>query len=149
MEFTIGFLLGVGVCVFVSSLGLDRDRALYPTMAIVVASYYALFGALSGSGEVVLHELPGIAAFVVIAAIGFRFNLWFAVGALAGHGVYDGLHGHLIANPGVPDWWAGFCGTFDVVAALWLAGALLTSRVAARPEHLPGCVTADRGLAAP
>lgn len=136
MEYQIGALLALGVCLFVSVLGLDRDRALYPTMAIVVASYNALFALTGNTPGVLLHELPAIAVFVLLAAVGFRVNLWYAVAALAGHGVFDGFHGQLFANPGVPAWWPGFCLAFDVVAGIWLAGALLCSRVAARPLHL-------------
>lgn len=135
MEYQIGALLALGVCLFVTLLGLDRDRAVYPAMAIVVASYNGLFALTGNTPDVLLHELPGIAAFVLLAAVGFRINLWYAVAALAGHGVFDGFHGQLIANPGVPEWWPGFCLSFDVVAAIWLAGALLGSRVAARPVH--------------
>lgn len=134
MEYVIGSLLAVGVCGFVTLLGLDRDRALYPAMAIVVASYNGLFAVISGSTGVLFHELPSIAVFVLMASIGFRINLWYAVGALALHGLFDGFHGQLIANPGVPAGWPGFCLAFDVVAAIWLAGTLLCSRVEAKPR---------------
>lgn len=33
-------------------------------------------------------------------------------------------HGHLVANPGVPRWWPGFCLAFDVVVAAILAWLL-------------------------
>jgi hypothetical protein len=36
--------------------GFDRDRALYPTVLIVIASYYVLFAAMSGSVQTVLLE---------------------------------------------------------------------------------------------
>ena len=34
----------------------DRDRALYPTVVIVIASYYVLFAAMSGSVHTVLLD---------------------------------------------------------------------------------------------
>ena len=34
--------------------------------------------------------------------------------ALAGHGVFDALHGHLLENSGVPVWWPAFCLAFDL-----------------------------------
>ena len=37
-------------------------------------------------------------------------------------------HAHVIANPGVPAWWPGFCMAFDVVAGGLLAVLLLTRR---------------------
>src|SRR3954451_17710678 len=75
-----------------------------------------------------------------MAILGFKLNLWFAVAALAGHGVFDFVHAHLISNPGVPAWWPGFCLTYDVAAAAYLAWILRT-RLAARrfnAENLEG-----------
>src|SRR6185437_8824734 len=43
MEYLIGIGLAVVVCVFAMLAGFDRDRVLYPTLVIVVASYYVLF----------------------------------------------------------------------------------------------------------
>ena len=42
MGYGIGSLLSVVVSVFARSVGLDRDRAFYPTVLIVVASYYVV-----------------------------------------------------------------------------------------------------------
>ena len=39
MGYGIGSLLSVVVAVFARSVGLDRDRAFYTTVVIVVASY--------------------------------------------------------------------------------------------------------------
>ena len=47
MPYTIGIVLSVGVALFASYVGFDRDRAFYPTVVIVVASYYVLFAAMS------------------------------------------------------------------------------------------------------
>ena len=47
------------------------------------------------------------------------------VAALAGHGLFDFVHGHLIANPGVPVWWPSFCAGFDLMAGACM-GWLLT-----------------------
>jgi hypothetical protein len=38
----IGALLAFAVGLFATGLGLDRDRAFYPVVTIVIASYYAL-----------------------------------------------------------------------------------------------------------
>ena len=43
--------------------------------------------------------------------------LWIVAAALAGHGVFDAVHGALVTNPGVPVWWPAFCLAFDVTAA--------------------------------
>jgi hypothetical protein len=71
----------------------DRDRALYPVLAIVIASYYGLF-AITG-------------------------------------GIFDFIHANLIPNPGVPAWWLGFCLTYDIATAGYLA-SILRSRLEAR-----------------
>jgi hypothetical protein len=62
-----------------------------------------------------------MAGFVAVAVIGFKKSEWLVVAALAGHGIFDAVHGTLIANPGVPVWWPAFCLSYDVAAAAWLA----------------------------
>jgi hypothetical protein len=42
--------------------------------------------------------------------------------------VFDSIHGHVIANPGVPLWWPAFCFTFDVTMAAVMAVLLLSAR---------------------
>ena len=49
MPYVIGIVLSGGVAVFARYVGFDRDRAFYPTVMIVIASYYVLFAAMSGS----------------------------------------------------------------------------------------------------
>lgn len=128
MEYLVGSALALGVCVFAALVGLDRGRAFFPTVAIVVASYYALFAVMGGSVETLMLEMIAIASFVLLAVLGLRISLWYAAAALAAHGVFDWFHGGLIANPGVPEWWPAFCMTFDIVAGAWLAIMLSVSR---------------------
>lgn len=132
MEFLIGVVLALAIGAFATIVGLDRDRAFYPTVMIVIALMYGLFAAIGGSTAGLVPELAGITLFVVLAVIAFRRNLWFAVAALALHGVFDWFHAGLIANPGVPGWWPGFCMAYDVVAAAYLA-VLIAVRANARP----------------
>ena len=54
MPYVVGIVLSLGVAWFARSVGLDRDRAFYPTVLIVIAWYYVLFAAMSGSVETVL-----------------------------------------------------------------------------------------------
>jgi hypothetical protein len=111
--------LGVGA--FATIVGLDRDRAFYPTVLIVIAAYYILFAVMAGVPATVTIEAAIFAAFACAAVIGFRIKLWLVVAALAGHGVFDMFHGHALANPGVPVWWPEFCMAYDVAAAGYLA----------------------------
>lgn len=121
MAYLIGVALALVVYLFANRVGLDRDRAFYPTVLVVVALYYDLFAVMGGSNEALLAELVGTAVFVVFVVLGFRRNLWFAVAGLAGHGLFDLVHPHLITNPGVPAWWPAFCLAYDVTAAAGLA----------------------------
>ena len=104
-----------------TAIGFDRERSFYPTVLMVIALLYALFAIMAGSTHALLLELLPIALFVFAAVTGFKKRLWWVVAGLIGHGLFDFLHGHFISNPGVPAWWPGFCGTYDVVAGAYLA----------------------------
>lgn len=132
MPYFVGVALALGLVVFARAARFDRDRAFYPTVLIVVAAYYPLFGAMSDSPVAVLVESLVTVAFAVVAVTGFRTSLWVVVAGLAGHGVFDALHGHLVPNPGVPRWWPAFCLVFDVAAAAGLAWFLRRGAPAAR-----------------
>lgn len=129
MSLLVGASLALGVGLFATWVGLDRDRAFYPTVMIIIASYYVLFSVMGGSHGL-LTECAVLAAFLLASIAGFKGTLWLVVAALAGHGLLDLVHPQLIANPGVPDWWPDFCLAYDLVAAGYLAALLLRSRAA-------------------
>lgn len=131
VAYPVGLGLSLAVAVFARYVGFDRDRAFYPTVVIVVALYYVLFAAMSGSMHAILMECIVMAAFVAAAVVGFRSSPWVVVAALAGHGIFDGLHGHVLTNPGVPVWWPAFCMSYDIGAAAWLAWLLRRGPLAA------------------
>lgn len=124
MAYLVGAFLALAVSLFATVVGFDRHRAFYPTVLIVIASYYALFAVQGGSTHALIMECAFIAAFMLASVLGFKLNLWLVVAALVAHGVFDFLHGQLISNPGVPTWWPMFCLTYDVVAAAYLATLL-------------------------
>jgi hypothetical protein len=136
MAWLIGGILALGVGLFATVVGLDRDRGFYPTVMLVIAALYALFAVLGGSTSALVLESMAGAAFVAAAVIGFRGSLWVVALALAAHGVFDLVHGEVIANPGVPAYWPAFCGTYDLVAAGYLAALLTTGRLGARGPRL-------------
>ena len=124
MPYVVGIVLSLSVALFARAVGFDRDRAFYPTVLIVVASYYVLFAAMSGSIHTVLMESIVMAVFAIAAVVGFKSSGWIVVGGLAGHGVFDAFHGHVLENSGVPVWWPAFCLAYDVGAAGILAWLL-------------------------
>ena len=122
-------LLAVSVGLFATAVGLDRDRAFYPVVTILIASYYVLFAAMADSTHaLVLELLPG-AVFLVVSVIGFTWSLWVVVVALMAHGIFDLVHDADISNPGVPSWWPAFCLGYDVTAAAYLAWMLKSERI--------------------
>ena len=138
LPYVVGIVLSIAVAVFARQVGFDRDRAFYPTVLIVIASYYVLFAAMSGSIQTVALESAVMTVFVIAAVAGFKGNAWIVVGGLAAHGVQDAVHGYIVANAGVPAWWPAWCLAYDVGAAAalgWLLGrGDLPSTAAAIPE---------------
>jgi hypothetical protein len=133
MPYVIGIVLSVGVAVLARVVGFDRDRAFYPTVMIVIAAYYVLFAAMSGSVETVVIESVVMTLFAAAAVVGFKSSAWVVVVALAGHGVFDAVHGYVIDNPGVPAWWPAWCLAYDVGAAACLAWLLRRGLVPTDP----------------
>lgn len=133
MDMLIGLGLALAVSLLASWIGFDRDRAFYPVVMVVIASYYALFAVMAAAPQALLAETVAMTAFTLIAVAGFRSNLWWVVAALAAHGVFDFFHARLIVNPGVPAWWPTFCLAYDAVAAGFLAWLLRRGRPPARP----------------
>ena len=131
MPLVVGAVLALAVGLTCTAVGLDRDRAFYPTVGMVVASYYALFAVMGQSMQALLAEGLLGAVFIAASLFGFRTSLWVVVAALAGHGVFDLGHARIVSNPGMPIWWPGFCSAYDVTAAAYLAGLLKANRVRA------------------
>ena len=92
LPYVVGIVLSIGVALFARAVGFDRDRAFYPAVLIVVASYYVLFAAMSGSMQTVVMESVVMTLFVIAAVAGFKGSTWIIVGALAAHGVQDAVH---------------------------------------------------------
>lgn len=113
MEYFVGIVIALTVSLSATFIGFDRDRAFYPTILVVIASYYGLFAVMGGSVKALLIESIFMAAFLGAAILGFKRNLWFIVGALFAHGVFDFLHSHITHNPGIPEWWPMFCLSYD------------------------------------
>ena len=131
MQYLIGLILSLAVAGLATVIGLDRERAFYPTVMIVIGSYYVLFAAMGASRGTLMIEIAIASAFLLVAVLGFMENLWLVVTALIGHGIFDFIHHFFIANPGVPHWWPGFCLAFDA-----LLGGFLAVRLIRHPERV-------------
>ena len=128
MPTLVGFGLALVVVAALGRIvGLDRDRAFYPVVLIVIASYYVLF-AVMAAGHGLLIELVMFALFAVAAILGFRISLWIVAAGLAMHGLFDFTRHWFLAGRGVPEWWPAFCLAFDLLAALGLAAILLLEK---------------------
>lgn len=127
MALSIGLALGIGTCVFATAIGFDRDRAYYPTVMVVIAFIYTLFASMNGDTGTVLIESSVGVVFATVAVLGFKSHMWLVAAALVSHGLFDVVHGQLIANAGVPQWWPAFCASFDIAAGAYMAWRLRTS----------------------
>ena len=127
----VGVFSAVAIGLFATVVGLDRDRAFYPTVMIVIALLYALFAVMGSSTQALVLELLVGAVFMVAAVSGFKSSLWIVVVALAAHGAMDLVHGRFISNPGVPAWWPPFCSAYDITAAAYLAWLIKSGRIRA------------------
>lgn len=131
MEILIGVLLALAVCAAATWVGFDRDRAFYPVILVVIASYYGLFAIMAGSNEALWVDVAIMVGFVAVAVTGFRVSLWIAAAGLLAHGLMDAVHHQIVDNPGVPGWWPMMCLGFDMAAAGYLGARLLRERKAA------------------
>jgi hypothetical protein len=135
--FGIGLALAIGA--FATFTRFDRERSFYPTILMVIASYYVLFAIMGAEPWVIAWEAAGLILFGAAAVIGFKQNLWIVVAALCSHGGLDAVHEKVLANPGTPGWWPGFCIAFDLTAAIYLAARLLNHTRRLKPnDSFPG-----------
>jgi hypothetical protein len=144
----MAILIGIGAALAVGAFGtitgLDRERGFYPTILVVVASYYVLFAVMAGSLSALGPELLIFALFAALAAWGFRRDLRIVVAGLVLHAVMDSFHGGIVSNPGVPSWWPAWCAAYDFAAPAYLAVLIWRRRVASRPvSRVPDRLTSQ------
>ena len=124
MPFVIGIVVAVMVALAALSFGFARDRSFFPTVLIVIASYYVVFAVIDGAPRVIALEMLVAGVFIGLALWGFKRSLWLVAAGLLAHGVFDVFHGFLIPDRGVPLWWPAFCLSCDVAIAALLAWLL-------------------------
>lgn len=114
----------------------DQDRSFFPTILIVIATYYVLFAFMSS--EAIVEEIV-VASVFTIAAIAGGIVWPVLVGmAIFLHGVFDFLRPAVISNSGVPAWWPAFCGSVDILLGAWVIGLSLkrTTEIAPLPPEV-------------
>src|SRR5690349_554135 len=121
MQYIVGIALAVAVIAFGRLAGFDRDRAFYPTVLIITASYYVLFAVMGASRQTLIIEMVFAGGFLLAAVFGFKSSFWFVAIGMIAHGLFDLVRYSFIDNPGVPRWWPGFCMAIDVVLGAVLA----------------------------
>lgn len=119
-EYVVGLALAAAVAAIATATGMARERSFYSTALIVIASYYVLFAVMGGSTRALALETAVAAAFALAAVLGFKRNMWLVAAGIAAHGLFDFVHHLLIANPGMPSFWPGFCGSVDVALGDWM-----------------------------
>jgi len=120
IAFITGVVLAVALIIFGKLTGYEKDRSFFPTLLIVIASYYLLFAILDGSVSTLLIEIA-VAAFFIVLAIWGSYRFPVIVGAaIALHGIFDFMYGYFYVNNGVPVWWPAFCAGIDIPFGLWV-----------------------------
>jgi hypothetical protein len=76
MPHAIGGVLALLTGLFLRSVDFDRDRAVYPTVVIVIASYYVLFAVMGGSVRALSIESAVTLGFALVAVLRFAGNPW-------------------------------------------------------------------------
>jgi hypothetical protein len=124
MEYLIGVILGLMTFAHAKVVGFDRDRAFYPTILIIIASYYVLFAAMGGSTGTIIIEAILMMFFAALAIAGFKRSMLLVAVGLVAHGLFDFIHSSVVTNPGVSEWWPGFCLAYDLVLAALIASTI-------------------------
>jgi hypothetical protein len=69
MEYLIGVILTLAVAASAFVVGFDRERAFYPTVLIVIASYYALFAVMGASTRTLIIALQAFSYCLPFSAL--------------------------------------------------------------------------------
>lgn len=110
---------------------LEKAQLPYPLLLASFSVYYFVF-ALYASDFAALYKEIGISLlFMLIVFLAIKSNKKIsssivALGCIA-HGIYDIYHNTLFINNGVPEWWAEFCGSIDLILGVYLIFFVITA----------------------
>lgn len=127
LPFISGLILSGAIIAFAHWMRFDRERSFYPTVLIVIASYYLLFAVIGNATFITLVAETLLASlFLGLAAFGaFRSMAWVGLGLIL-HGLLDSIHPAILQNPGVPAWWPAFCAAVDLSLGVWVVWLVST-----------------------
>jgi len=125
----VGVLLAAGIAALAKFTRFDEDRSFYPTVLVIIASYYLLFAVIDGSSHALVWELVIAVAFSTAALIGALFSPTLVGIGILTHGLFGLVHDVIIQNPGVPAWWPSFCGSLDAMLGLWVINTTRSQRI--------------------
>ncbi len=125
----IGSSLGVAIFLLARMTGFASDRSFYPTVMVIIASYYVLFATMAANHAGLVEELVVAITFSAPALAGYYRGARIAAATIFAHGIYDPAHGGLGAGHGAPEWWPVFYAAIDIVlGCLVLYGARTNAR---------------------
>ena len=114
------------LAIFAKVTRFDQDKSFYPTVLIVIASYYILFAFIYGEG--VITEVIVATIFLLAALVGALYlPIITGIGIIV-HGVFDLIYPIVINNGGVPSWWPAFCAGVDITLGAWVICLALKER---------------------
>jgi hypothetical protein len=137
MAIFVGILLALGISLFATISGFDREKGFYPLVLAVSASYYDLFAIMGEARQAFILDSLALILFIVAAYLGFKRNPKIVAIALVIHGAFDLAHSRIVVSPEVPVWWSLFCMSYDFAAALYLSLLLQRRAIAAKSHAVP------------
>lgn len=120
VESFAGLVAGIAIVFAIAIMGLARDRGIYPTILMAIATYYVIFAVDVGDTSAILFNGVVAAIFALVAMYGYKRSLWIVSGGLIAHGIFDLIYAQFESNP-APSWWPVFCAVIDIVLGVALA----------------------------
>lgn len=125
MEIIAGLIAAATVVGLGVATGQGRSLPFYGTVLVVIALAYVLFAVMAETPRTIVIESAIAVGFIGVTVGGIRWSSlrgagWLVAGGLVAHGAYDLVHGTVVPNAVVPDWWPMFCLVVDLLLGGWV-----------------------------
>lgn len=127
LQVIAGIFLAAGLLFYIKRFD-EKTRLTFSALALFIAAViYVLFALVSNNPLFIALEIVGLAFFMLMIWLGYKYSFWFVVLGWLLHVLWDlGLQpGETV--PYVPQWYTWLCLGFDLVIALYLAVVLVKS----------------------